>query len=424
MDSFVSPTAHAVRATPTGRARRAGILCAVAGLVLGWTLTGSTATAAGAPVTVKTVSQRAVGAGDRVVVTPRYAKRKGVTVRSARISVRHGSTWIARKARSVRLSPGTYRVTSRISYRVRSNGTLGRVRSVSRAQTVKVVATRKPVVLAAAEPMAEPSAPQPEHAVSSLATTGAACDTGSLRKADGTPWSCTFADEFSGTKLDRDVWTPQLSSTSGYHIGDDCYVDDPANIAVGGGVLSLTVREQASAFACGAPGGSRSARATAGMVSTFGSFAQAHGRFEIRAAFPATSVAGHHSALWLFGKDMSGTEIDIAEMYTSHHDRAIPYVHYASGADTTVTNPYCLIDDVSRFHTYTLEWSATTVSIAYDGVTCLTHRINAPSSGTSSPLDDPSMIVLTQGLGLGENAPTAATPASGTTRIDYVRVWK
>ncbi|MET0449990.1 MAG: family 16 glycosylhydrolase [Aeromicrobium sp.] len=400
------------------------------GLLLGCLVTGSTASAAGAPVKITAITKKIVGAGERAKVAPRYSSRKGVTIRSAKISVRRGSTWVARGARSARLPAGTYRVTSRVSYRVRGNHGLGRVRTAKRTQTLRVVTAKTPVVRAAAAPKASTGptpapAVSPDPAASSLSTTGAACDASSLKKPDGTPWVCSFSDEFSGTALDRDTWTPQLTATSGYHIGADCYVDDPDNIAVGGGVLSLTVRRQASEFDCAMPGGSsHRASATAGMVSTYDSFAQAHGRFEIRAAFPETTVAGHHGALWLFAKDMSGAEIDIAEMYSKYADRAIPYVHYASGSDTTVTNPYCLVDDVSQLHTYTLEWTATTMSIAYDGVVCLTHQVNGTSPAASSPFDDPFMLVLTQGLGLGENAPTSATPAVGTSTIDYVRVWK
>ncbi|MET0930345.1 MAG: glycoside hydrolase family 16 protein [Aeromicrobium sp.] len=412
---------------PTRRTTRAGIVVAVTGLLLGClVVAGSTASAAAAHVTVKVIGKVAVGPGERARVTPRYSIRKGVTIRSAKISVRRGSTWVARGARSARLPAGTYRVTSRVSYRVRGTSGLGHVRTAKRTQTLRVVTVRAPVVRAAdaSPPVMPPAAVPPAPEASSLSTTGAACDAGSLRKPDGSPWVCSFSDEFSGTALDRGTWTPQLTAASGYHIGADCYVDDPENIAVGGGVLALTVRQQAGEFACTTPGGSRPAQATAGMVSTYDSFAQAHGRFEIRAAFPETTVAGHHGALWLFGKDMSGVEIDIAELYSNYADRVIPYVHYASGADTTVTNPYCLVNRPSDFHTYTLEWTATAMSIAYDGTVCLTHRINGESPGASSPFDAPFMLVLTQGLGLGENAATASTPAVGTTRIDYVRVWR
>jgi hypothetical protein len=51
----------------------------------------------------------------------------------------------------------------------------------------------------------------------------------------------------------------------------------------------------------------------------------------------------------------------------------------------------------------------------------VTHEI---ASVSPDPFTGDFMMVLTQGLGLGVNAPTDATPATGTTTIDYVRVWK
>jgi beta-glucanase (GH16 family) len=380
------------------------------GLVLGTLGTGSAAHAAGAPVTVKAISQQSVADGGRVTVTPRYSARKGVKVRPATVTVRRGSTWVSRGARSARLAPGTYRVTSRVAYQAPTDDGLGRRRTATRTQTLRVVAEP------AAPPVTPAVAPLVASVVPSVARTGAACDASSLSKPDGTPWVCSFADEFAGTTLDRSRWMPQLTATSGYHIGADCYVDDPDNIAVGDGVLSLTVRRLAAPRTCTSPAGDYEAQHTAGMVSTWSSFSQARGRYEIRAAFPATSVAGHHSALWLYPRAPSPGlahpgEIDIAEMFSNWSDRVIPYLHYASGWDATVTNNYCMIDDVSAFHTYTLEWTATTMTIAYDGVPCVTHRINGTSPGSPSPFDDdPFMVVLTQGLGLGDNSPTSATP--------------
>ena len=40
-----------------------------------------------------------------------------------------------------------------------------------------------------------------------------------------------------------------------------------------------------------------------------------------------------------------------------------------------------------------------------------------------APFDQPFIVALTQALGVGANAVTAATPLPATTQIDYVRVW-
>ncbi len=114
-------------------------------------------------------------------------------------------------------------------------------------------------------------------------------------------------------------------------------------------------------------------------------------------------------------------------MYSRYADRAIPYVHYVPAAtDPNVTNDYCLINDISQFHTYAVEWTPTTITIIYDGNTCLVDSWNPASPLVKpEPFDQPFMIALTQALGQGLNAfnPTT-TPLPAVTQVDYVHVWK
>jgi beta-glucanase (GH16 family) len=256
-----------------------------------------------------------------------------------------------------------------------------------------------------------------------------------LAKADGTSWHCSFDEEFNGTALDPSRWIAQQTATSGYTSGlTACFVDSPDNIAVGGGVLSLTARREPAPFTCQDPHGAFTTSYTSGMVSTWGRFAQAYGRFEVRARVSAATAAGLQSSLWLYPSDparygawpLSG-EIDIAEMYSRYPDRAVPYIHYAPASpDPNVTNTACLITDLAAFHTYAVEWTPTSIRIAYDGTTCLvdTWHPAAPLTG-AEPFDQPFMIVLTQALGIGANAfDPDTTPLPASTQVDYVRAWR
>jgi beta-glucanase (GH16 family) len=239
---------------------------------------------------------------------------------------------------------------------------------------------------------------------------------------------CTFVDDFAGNKLDSSKWIAQQTYTSGYQNGGECFVNSPNNVSVSNGALNLTARRESSTFQCQYPGGSYETRYTSGMVSTYGRFSQAFGRFEIRAKFPAATVAGLQSALWMWPVDPNkygawpgSGEIDIAESYSQYPDRVIPYVHYDSApADMTVTNNYCMINDVSAFHSYVAEWTPTAITIKYDGQTCMSHAL----SDGGRPFDQPFIMALTQALGQGSNAVTDSTPFPATTTVDYVRVWK
>jgi beta-glucanase (GH16 family) len=254
-----------------------------------------------------------------------------------------------------------------------------------------------------------------------------------LAKSTGGYWTCTFDDEFNGTTLDTTKWSAITTASTGYHSGQECFVNSPNNVSVANGLLSLTVRREAAPFVCTDPFGNYTTQYTSGSVMTYGKFSQAYGRFEVRAAFPAATVTGLQSSLWLYpvsankyGLWPTSGEIDIAEEYSSYPDRAIPYVHYTpASTDLNVTNNYCLITNVSALHDYVVEWTTSTIKISYDGTTCITDNWNPASPlAKPQPFDQPFFINLTQALGIGSNPFNAATtPLPATTQVDYVRVW-
>jgi beta-glucanase (GH16 family) len=353
-------------------------------------------------VSIKTIPAQTVAEGGTVRIRPSITTRSGVRVESKLISVKRGTKYIARNWRSVALPAGYYGVTTTVTYRVRSGGHYGRIRTAVKSQTLRI--TKSP------------------------------CGTTTL-KADGSPWTCTFADGFTGNSLDLTKWRVQLTAIDGVHTGPECWVDSPDNIAVANGTLRLTARKEPEPFTCHSPYGDYTSSYTGASVNTWGKFSQTYGRFEFRAKFPDVKVPGIHGALWLYpestaeygSQNSASGEIDIAEVYSVYPDRAIPYIHYQSAADdNSVTAWYCMINPAT-FHTYTAEWTPTKVTISYDGKVCLDHTWNpqAPLTG-SAPFDRPFIAVLTQTLGVTgtENAfDPMRTPLPATMEVDYVRIW-
>ena len=70
------------------------------------------------------------------------------------------------------------------------------------------------------------------------------------KKADGTYWVCTLANDFTGTTLNRAVWMPQTIFKTGTPSAWACYIDDPSVSSVHDGVLDLTVRKLAAPAPC------------------------------------------------------------------------------------------------------------------------------------------------------------------------------
>jgi beta-glucanase (GH16 family) len=278
-------------------------------------------------------------------------------------------------------------------------------------------------------------------AAASTPATAAPCGGVVPLKANRAPWRCTFADEFSGTSLNPAKWSPQLTTstgfTSGTGAGTACYVNNPGNISVGGGALALTVRKESTPVMCLNGNSDFRTYFTAGGVTGIGKFSQAYGRFDVRAAFPATTLRGLQSSLWLWPNDPfkygawpSSGEIDLAEYYTSRPGFMVPTVHYypaatrnvAKGINTT-TNAFCHFDQPSQFHNYTLIWTPSLLSVYYDGTLCLFDHWQPASMTAPAPFDSPFFVTLTSALGIGANSYTAATQLPATTKIDYVRVY-
>jgi beta-glucanase (GH16 family) len=245
-----------------------------------------------------------------------------------------------------------------------------------------------------------------------------------LRKADGTAWRCTFSDNFDGSALNTNRWKVITSNDADYRSRKDCFVNNPKNVAVANGSLRLTTRRTGT-FTCGRGTNAYQAVGTSGMVSTMGKFFQEYGRFEMRAKWPYTTKPGLQAAFWLWPQDASGMawpvtgELDIAEWYSQHADRAIPYLHTATGwlNPSAVTNNYCILKNPWDWHVYTLVWTAKRILIKYDGKTCL-------DVAGGAPFNVPVFTSLAQAFGVKKNAPTSATPMPATLQVSYVRVWK
>jgi len=259
-------------------------------------------------------------------------------------------------------------------------------------------------------------------------------------KAGGGKWTCTFDDEFDAstgdaTALNTSWWVPQVTATSGYTTGplgnEACYVNSPNNISVSGGALHLTARKEAAPFTCA---GLITTQYTAGMVSTYNTFNQTYGRFEVRAFLPQTTAAGLQETLWLWPVNDTlygpawpdSGEIDFSEFYSEYATLDIPYIHYNYNASTNTPTAYNCQINPAQYNDYAVVWTPGTLNITINGNPCLTDNY-IPDDGLTSPapFNQPFFIALTQALGIGTNTfNPATTPLPATTSIDYVRVWK
>jgi beta-glucanase (GH16 family) len=252
------------------------------------------------------------------------------------------------------------------------------------------------------------------------------CGVITYRKPDGTPWKCTFGDDFAGTKLDASKWRVMTTAEFSYGARPDCFVNSPNNVSVGGGVLTLTSRKEKSMFNCPRKGQNARTQYSAGMVSTYEKFNQAYGRWEFRAKFPNSEENGVQTSLWLWPEGASGAgwpttgEIDVAEWYSHFNDRVIPFLHTSGtllGGTKSTTNNFCMVDQVQNWHTYVLEWVPGSLRILYDGQLCLENNTQG------APFNKSYFMSMFQGYGVDRNKMSSATPASSSAQFAWVRVW-
>jgi hypothetical protein len=155
------------------------------------------------------------------------------------------------------------------------------------------------------------------------------CSGETLTKPDGTPWVCTFDDEFNGTTYDASKWLPQLTNGSNFSTGVApyrvCYVNNPNTISVSGGYLHLSVVKTAAKSSCKTSAlSSFSTQYQGGELTTYHLFSQEYGRFEVRAKLPQSAAKGLQETFWLWpnndtlygGGEPASGEIDFAEFYS------------------------------------------------------------------------------------------------------------
>jgi beta-glucanase (GH16 family) len=246
------------------------------------------------------------------------------------------------------------------------------------------------------------------------------------RKADGSLWSCTFDDEFAGTALDRTKWVPNTFFATWSGTTHACYRDDPSNVNVADGVLSLTMLKLAAPAPCAlaiAP-----TEYMSGSVSTYHLFSQQYGRFEARMKNTATSSTGLHEAFWLWPDDRYSTinwpdsgEIDVAETFSAYPTTAGSYLHYDSDQSSLLlaSNAKNCAAERGVWNTYAVEWGPSRIETFVNGRSCLVNTSADPA------FQKRYIINLTQGMGGATwNPLVGGTPVPATLQFDYVRVWK
>jgi beta-glucanase (GH16 family) len=174
-------------------------------------------------------------------------------------------------------------------------------------------------------------------------------------------WTLVWDDEFNAARLDPSKWNVESDAPGGHStccLSAGLQYGSADDVTEANGVLRLTSEQRTV----------DGKRYTSGAVSTVGKFAFQYGRIDIRARLPHTQ--GFWTAFWLLPpqQDWQGAaphEVDIVEMVGSSPRTILMDNHFGSQEQWCYyTGP----DFSTGFHTFSLDWTPTSLSWSVDGV--------------------------------------------------------
>jgi beta-glucanase (GH16 family) len=215
-------------------------------------------------------------------------------------------------------------------------------------------------------------------------------------------WKLTFADEFNGTELDLSHWTPH--DPWGHARDRQLQAYAPEALTVSGGQLHIVARVRDREY-------------VSGIISTFGTFSQTYGRFEIRCRVPAGR--GLRSGFLLLPVPLAPLpEIEVFQTIGSSPSK----VFFANRWGTEQTersfaDSFTGPDLSAGFHTISIEWERDRISWLIDGKEKFQTVDGIPRQPMYMLLD----------LAVGGNlakAPDASTAFPASFDIDYIHVYQ
>jgi len=267
-------------------------------------------------------------------------------------------------------------------------------------------------------------------AIISVATLLVAADV----SAAETPYQLVWSDEFNGTELNRENWTPMVGGGGWGNNEYQYYRDNEENIKVSNGTLQITARitedeNSESGYIY-----------TSGRLTSTGKQNFKYGKFEARIKIPA--VSGLWPAFWAMGDDepqgwpMCG-EIDILETWNTaqlaqgafHWNKGPQYVWPDTHKYTYKSIYQGGVGfekfDKTQFHTYGVEWTAEGIKWYIDDIVYF--NLNTESDPEKADeLAHHYYMLLNMAVGgnLTGGAPVDESQFPATMYVDWVRVYQ
>lgn len=238
-------------------------------------------------------------------------------------------------------------------------------------------------------------------------------------------YGSTFDDEFTSFQSSPTGgavgWATELPFWGAEHTlsGNDeaeYYVDSSqpnSPFSISNGVL--TIQASPASTSGGNPAG---LAYNSGAITTYQSFSQLYGYFEIRAQLP--DGAGLWPAFWLMPTGFkAGPELDVFEVLGDQPNVLYSTVHSANG-QAALEQAVTVADTSAAFHTYGVDWGPQKTVFYMDGQIIAT-------AATPADMNVPMYMLLNLAVGGSSSwpgAPNAQTQFPADMKIDYVRAYQ
>jgi beta-glucanase (GH16 family) len=226
-------------------------------------------------------------------------------------------------------------------------------------------------------------------------------------------WKLAFSTDFPGTTLNKSTWaecypwTPKPPGCTNFGNADEREWYLPSQVHVENGALAL-VAQRTPTEGSDPNGNPKSYTCRSGMVTTYPSVHFKYGFVQVVARLPFGK--GLWPAIWLIPSDGSWPpEIDIVEHWDTRLTASATLHTGKQNAQQRGTIDFPDADE--GWHTYTLYWTQSRISVYYDRQLALT---------TTSSIPQQAMYLLLD-LADENNSPGSC---SGTMYVKSVNIWE
>lgn len=154
---------------------------------------------------------------------------------------------------------------------------------------------------------------------------------------------------------------------------------------------------------------------TSGMLTTYESFAQTYGYFEIRADMPENH--GTWPAFWLLPVDGSWPpEIDVIEMRGQDPNQLVLTAHSEASGEHTQARTVANVASTEGFHKYGLLWTPEELVWYFDDV-------EVARTDTPPDMHDPMYMIVNLGVGGWAKTPADGLATPAEMKVDYIHAY-